>query len=374
MEVGEARRLSAACSPAMDGLGLTAPAADRVRAAQIAGLWAGMGSIVELAADRCDPIIVKRIRPGACASLGDQRKKASYEVEANFYSPGGAADALAAFGARAPRALRVERDRAGVTICMTKLPGAMASRVGDAEARAALAWLARLHGRYFGRARARAAAAALGLQPRGTYWYLATRPDEHAAMSDRGWEGRLKRAARAIDARLAAEPLAGVVHGDAKAANLALGRGADGALAAAFCDFQYTGAAAVACDLAYFLCCAADDAAACAGGAAERALLAGYCEELARAAAEAAAADAAAGGDAARLPPPTTPPPSPEALRDSLDLAFCDLARWMAGWGTWGNDLSARVGGVLDRLDGGRDLGSEEAYDEAVRRVFPLPA
>ena len=118
MEVGEARRLSAACSPAMDGLGLTAPAADRVRAAQIAGLWAG----------RCDPIIVKRIRPGACASLGDQRKKASYEVEANFYSPGGAADALAAFGARAPRALRVERDRAGVTICMTKLPGAMASR------------------------------------------------------------------------------------------------------------------------------------------------------------------------------------------------------------------------------------------------------
>ena len=62
----------------------------------------------------------------------------------------------------------------------------------------------------------------------------------------------------------------------------------------------------------------------------------------------------------------------PEALRDSLDLAFCDLARWMAGWGTWGNDLSARVGGVLDRLDGGRDLGSEEAYDAAVRRVFPL--
>ena len=71
------------------GSASAAPAADRVRAAQIAGLWAGMGSIVETTRPSgAIPIIVKRIRPGACASLGDRRKKASYEVEANFYSPG----------------------------------------------------------------------------------------------------------------------------------------------------------------------------------------------------------------------------------------------------------------------------------------------
>ena len=32
------------------------------------------------------------------------------------------------------------------------------------------------------------------------------------------------------------------------------------------------------------------------------------------------------------------------------------------------------VQGVLERIDGGQeDLGSEEAYEEAVRRAFPLP-
>ena len=48
---------------------------------------------------------------------------------------------------------------------------------------------------------------ALLVSAQGGYWHLDTRPDEHAAMPRRGWEGRLRKAARAIDRRLRADPM-----------------------------------------------------------------------------------------------------------------------------------------------------------------------
>ena len=52
-------------------------------------------------------------------------------------------------------------------------------------------------------------------------------------------------------------------------------------------------------------------------------------------------------------------------------LALADLGRWMSGWGWWGHDLSHRIKPLLDTLDGGKPLASEEAYREAVWRVYP---
>ena len=43
----------------------------------------------------------------------------------------------------------------------------------------------------------------------------------------------------------------------------------------------------------------------------------------------------------------------------------------MSGWGWWGHDLEPRIRAVLDKLDGGADLGSEDAYRDAVARVYP---
>ena len=117
-------------------------------------------------------------------------------------------------------------------------------------------------------------------------------------------------------------------------------------------DFQWVGKAPPAKDVAYCLACAA-------GGlseASEEAFLQHYHGEVSQL--------LAAQGDEA---------PSSEALRSSYALAMCDLARWMAGWGWWGNHgaLKRHVREVLGRLDGGAALESEAAYQAAVFAAFP---
>jgi hypothetical protein len=66
--------------------------------------------------------------------------------------------------------------------------------------------------------------------------------------------------------------------------------------------------------------------------------------------------------------------PSMEALRTSLEIALCDWRRFSeVGLGGWGNEAAnRRVQKVLDKLDGGKMLGSEQAYIEAMRREFPV--
>ena len=76
-----------------------------------------------------------------------------------------------------------------------------------------------------------------GLWPQGTYWHLATRLDELAAIDD----AEIRASAQALDAQLAAATFQTILHGDAKEANFCFTR--DGRSAAAV-DFQYTVAAA----------------------------------------------------------------------------------------------------------------------------------
>ena len=227
MQDGEAVAAFLAAIPRFEGAGL--PAVDPstvkdVHCRSIARLWAGMGHVYELTAAGVT-IIAKRVQlPASCGGIGDERKRASYHVEASFYA-NGIASQLAAAGCALPLPLHVSREPT-IFITMTQLEGRRGG-LDAAETRAALEWLARLHATFWGHTRADAAVG-IGLQPQGTYWYLDTRPDELESMPTRGWEGRLRLAAGAIDARLKAERYQTIVHGDAKDANMLFSAGGGG--------------------------------------------------------------------------------------------------------------------------------------------------
>ncbi len=229
MDSAEALALARAAAPHFAAAGLPRTAAHEISSVEtrsVARLWAGMGSVVELKVSAPTPlaVIAKRVAWSAVSAdtlaIGDRRKRDSYVVEANFYG-NGHAERLYRAGCRLPRAITAQHRPDGITIVMSKVQGERA-HLGHAESCAVLTWFARMHAEYWG-ARADAAVASTpegGLQAQGCYWYLDTRPDEHAAMPTRGWEGRLRRAARAIDLRLKADPLQTICHGDAKDANM----------------------------------------------------------------------------------------------------------------------------------------------------------
>ncbi|HEX6277446.1 MAG TPA: phosphotransferase, partial [Polyangiaceae bacterium] len=80
----------------------------------------------------------------------------------------------------------------------------------------------------------------------GTYWHLATRPDELSALA----APALRRAAPVLDERLNRARHRTLVHGDAKLQNFCF---APGGSAVAAVDFQYVGGGVGVKDLAYFL-------------------------------------------------------------------------------------------------------------------------
>jgi len=353
MDREEARALVLRCLPRFPAAGLPqleASAVREVRSRSVARLWGGMGNVFELnvttTAGSTVTIMAKRIKlPQRCSSVGDQRKKDSYDVEAAFYL-NGHAERLIREGCAVPFPLFVESTRGdGLTICMSKLDG-NSGWMDEGQMKAVMTWLACLHATFWG-PRADEAVAA-GLQPQGCYWYLDTRAEEHSRMPSKGWEGRLRLAARAIDLRLKADPLQSVCHGDAKDANIVFSDGGDGSAALMY-DFQYCGKAPPTKDLAYALTCASNVPTA------EEALLQHYHSELSR-----------------RLEALGDKPPTMDALKTSLALSYCDLGRWMSGWGWWGNPINDKIIAVLDRLDEGKTLKSEEDYADAVRREFPV--
>ncbi|CAE7176599.1 unnamed protein product [Symbiodinium necroappetens] len=153
MEKAEARSLVERCLPRFKDAGLSAPdGITDVKVRAIASLWAGMGSVYDLAVSSKNGIqhvVAKRVQlPKRCDSIGDQRKKDSYDVEAAFYQKGHA-ERLISAGCMVPFPLHVEHSRGeGVTICMTKMEGKPSHPRG---AEAFVSWLARLHATYWGR-------------------------------------------------------------------------------------------------------------------------------------------------------------------------------------------------------------------------------
>ena len=279
-------------------------------------------------------------------SFGDKRKADSYQVESNFYDRV-ASDLQDRHGLELPKPYLVERGPTDgeITICMSLLRGTPINPSNKEDVCAVLAWLAKFHSTYWGEESIDRLVQDVGVQAIGTYWHLDTRPEELLSMPSRGWEGRLKRAARAIDVCLKRDPMQCLIHGDAKEANIL--RRLDGSKGVAMYDFQYCGKGTPTKDLAYFLCSSADYHD-------EDELLLYYHSCL-----------------SSNLSNQNgVSPPTIQHLKDSLELSYSDFCRFMSGWGYWGNTIQDRVKKLLDRLDGGKDLGSDEAYEEAIKKEF----
>jgi hypothetical protein len=338
-------RLAEKCLPHLvekDTAQRTLEASD-IKLSQLCRLWAGMGHIYNVSLwNGTVEFVVKHVAPPSRQkqSFGDRRKADSYQVEANFYHKL-AASLQVDDGVCLPAPYLVEHGPADgeITICMSLLRGDSIYNATDVQG--ALAWMAKFHAAHWGEDNIDSLVEDIGLQKNGSYWYLDTRPDEHSSMPRRGWEGRLKRAARAIDSCLKRDPMQCLIHGDPKDANIML---LDDTHQVAMYDFQYCGRGTPTRDIAYFLCSSCDEDQ-------EEELVLYYYKQLVD-----------------QLLKKHRPPPSLEHFKDSLELAFCDYCRFMSGWGYWGYDVRERVQSFLHRLDGGKDLGSEEAYDQAIRK------
>lgn len=228
-----------------------ATGASRILSCEVAqSLWSGYGQILrfELQGGSCSSVVVKHVKwptardhPRAWNSdIGHERKVQSYGVEAAWYRDHAVACGPAC---RVPECLALATHGDEVFMVLEDLDasgyGGRASEVSPAQLEAALSWLANFHGRFLGME-------GEGLWPVGTYWHLATRPEELAALEP----GPLREAAQELDRRLTESPFQTLVHGDAKLANFCFSD--DGADAAAV-DFQYVGGGCGMKDLAYFV-------------------------------------------------------------------------------------------------------------------------
>jgi len=222
----------------------------------VQSLWSGYGQIVRCRLDggpqSC--VIVKHVRwpdqrhhpHGWSTDRSHERKLQSYRVETTWYERYAHACSDAS---RVPRCLAIETQADDVIIVLEDLDEAgfagRRQRANKAEIDACMHWLANFHAIFMG-------TRPEGLWATGTYWHLATRPDEYDALDD----GPLKAAALTIDRQLANSPFQTIVHGDAKLANFCFD--AEGRRAAAV-DFQYVGGGCGMKDVAYFISSCLDE-------------------------------------------------------------------------------------------------------------------
>lgn len=213
-------------------------------------LWSDYGDIlrIELEGGAYASVVLKLIQipekgkhpRGWNTNVGHQRKLKSYQVEEHWYQ-------LYAKGCqldcKVPECLGLKRIGEEVLIILEDLNASgfpqRKTTVKHAEIKACLHWLANFHANFMHQP-------PKDLWQIGTYWHLATRPDELKALED----AQLKKAAPIIDQRLNQAEYQTLVHGDAKLANFCFSE--DGLKVAAV-DFQYVGGGCGMKDVAYFL-------------------------------------------------------------------------------------------------------------------------
>jgi hypothetical protein len=212
-------------------------------------LWSGYGKIsrVELSGSRHKTVVVKHIvlhqqnnHPrGWNTHNSHQRKVKSYEVETQWYKQYSVQCAKAC---KVPNFLGAFQDGDDQWIVMEDLDAHFPSRLEDVslkEVQLCLQWLANFHATFLNRKPD-------GLWDVGTYWHLATRPDELDKME----HPALKAKAQHIDETLTNCRYKSFVHGDAKLANFCFSANGE---AVAAVDFQYVGGGCGMKDVAYFL-------------------------------------------------------------------------------------------------------------------------
>ncbi|HEY8943427.1 MAG TPA: phosphotransferase [Polyangiaceae bacterium] len=212
-------------------------------------LWGGYGEIrrVTLTGTHPATVIVKYVVPPAKPEPSDtpegrshRRKLRSYEVERAFYERYAR---RCGANCRVPASLHVGTDSGRMLFIQEDLDAAgfdgRRNHASDAELRLCLDWLAAFHATFL-------RVAPQSLWKVGTYWHLATRPDELRALGP----GNLQRAAPWLDEELNRARFQTFVHGDAKLQNFCFASSAD---AVAAVDFQYVGGGVGVKDVAYFL-------------------------------------------------------------------------------------------------------------------------
>jgi len=218
----------------------------------VQSLWSGYGSIlrIRLEAASVPTAIVKHVQPpsvmqhprGWSGRTSHERKLRSYEVERAFY-----ADRAPHPDHRTARCHAAECTDDGFRFLLEDLNASgyagRHQQLDDHQLHHCLRWLASFHATHLD-------VPPDGLWPNGTYWHLATRQDELAAMRDE----ELRAAAAPLDARLRACRYRTIVHGDAKVANFCFA-----AHDVAAVDFQYVGGGCGIQDVAYFLSSCLDD-------------------------------------------------------------------------------------------------------------------
>ncbi|XP_056618889.1 uncharacterized protein pkdc [Triplophysa dalaica] len=215
---------------------------------KIQTLWSGYGEIIRVHLQGCDrpSVVVKHVKfpqnlkhpRGWNSDISHQRKVRSYQVESHWYQSYTTNEHC-----RVPICLASQSFGDEQLIVLEDLNVAgfpeRKNCINDAEMKACLSWIANFHGLFLG-------VSPEGLWSVGTYWHLATRPEELEAMSDQ----KLKAAAAEIDNLLNNCRFTTILHGDAKIANFCFSK--DGLQIAAV-DFQYVGGGCGMKDVIYFL-------------------------------------------------------------------------------------------------------------------------
>lgn len=292
---------------AWNDLVLEASGASRAwRQERIQSLWSGYGEILRVGLEGAamPSLILKHVMPPdtdarGAAGRSHARKLASYQNELAWYRGWHRCCA-----SRVPAVFALREHDGEFWLLLEDLDAAGYSlrlrRPKPDQIRLGLDWLARFHAAFLG-------ADPQGLWPVGSYWHLATRPDELKAMP----ASPLKQAAADLDARLDMCRYRTIIHGDAKLANFCFGSDGSGLAAV---DFQYVGGGCGIRDLAYFLDSCLDEAELETRG---EAYLDDYFKSLRQA--------IAARGD--------VDPAAVEAeWRALYPIAWADFQRFLAGW------------------------------------------
>jgi hypothetical protein len=215
----------------------------------IQSLWSSYGSILryKLEDSIFETVIVKYISIGQQTEhprgwntdLSHQRKVKSYQIELEWYKNW---STKAMEACRLPHFLGYFSEGSELWIVMDDLDYNYPLRkeqINLNEVKVCLKWLANFHSVF------------LHCEPHdlwqiGTYWHLATRPDEYRKIANPA----LKEKAHLIDQKLNQCQYQTIVHGDAKLANFCFSINGENVAAV---DFQYVGGGCGMKDVAYFL-------------------------------------------------------------------------------------------------------------------------
>ncbi len=216
---------------------------------KLQALWSNYGGIyrLHLSGAKWSSVILKCIdfqssktHPrGWATNRSHQRKIESYKIETHFYKQFAA---TLSSKTKVPTLLFAEKKQQNQLLVLEDLSvefPALKQCCTLGEAKVVVEWLARFHATFLG-------FTPNGLWPVGSYWHLATRPDEWKAMQD----SPLKTHAQNIDEALNSATFKTIIHGDAKVANFCF---SENGMHVAAVDFQYVGGGVGVKDLAYFL-------------------------------------------------------------------------------------------------------------------------